>query len=1071
MVAAMVFATATSAAAADLYVDDDDVTCGGNAPCYSTIQAAINAAAVSGDTIHVRPGTYTENLVLGKSLTILGAQAGIGACACRAGESTVTAASGTLLLLQTGSAGSVIDGLTFSGGARGIESNTGPINNLQLLNNRVIGFTGNGVFLNDPGTDITVNQNSIDGSSKIGGGGLFHLDTDNFDGFHLTNNCISNGLTGTGFFVDGNHNVGESATRDPLISGNTINNNGTGMNLGTRAFGENALPASTYGGTISNNTFSNNTFDGLQGGIQHVLVSGNTFSGNGRHGLALTSFGNTGADRGAQNSLISCNTFTGNGFTNAGSGILFSSTQAAGTIGTNQAHLNNISGNNIGATYAGTETIDAENNWWGSATGPTIASNPGGTGDSIVNASGGLDYTPFLSGVASCATLATSPGNQRGWVAAGSAAGGVVQFVSGPAIPPLGTGSLRIFTGTEGDASREFRNPDYNGTNLSTLTALGYCTHVTSWNGQQVPYLILRVDRDNNGTIDDLLFFEPTFSDGSFNPAIPAQPTPVLNTWQCWNALKGGWYGLDATTFAGSFGSPGAGVLPFTNYTTAFPSAVLRNSTSGVTGAIRLLSGFASATDVFDSNSDAFQIGVGGTLTTYNFEASQPTAMNETAGDNQGTLLNTPFPIDLQVTVTDEAAAGVPNIPVTFTAPLTGASGTFAGGCLSVTVLTDASGVATAPQFTANGQAGYYIVTATAPNLPTADFNLRNMISPTAANATVDGRITSSAGEPIAGVVVALSGSQTRKTITNAKGYYYFENVDTTGFYTVKPLRANYNFSPSERSFSQLGNHTEAGFTGSVAGDAFNPVDTAEYFVRQQYLDILGREPDEGGFNYWSDEINKCGSDLLCIRRRRIDVAAAFFVEREFQDTGSYIYELYTSSLGRKPRFAEYAIDRRQVVGGPQLEAQKAAFAEGFVQRTEFLVKYQAYATAETFVDALLQNVQQGSGVNLGNQRETLLAAYNTGGSMTQGRALVMQTVADNALLKKAEYNAAFVLTEYFSYLRRDPEPEGYAFWLNVLTTADVGNYQGMVCSFITSAEYQQRFSANVTHTNGECGN
>jgi hypothetical protein len=89
---------------------------------------------------------------------------------------------------------------------------------------------------------------------------------------------------------------------------------------------------------------------------------------------------------------------------------------------------------------------------------------------------------------------------------------------------------------------------------------------------------------------------------------------------------------------------------------------------------------------------------------------------------------------------------------------------------------------------------------------------------------------------------------------------------------------------------------------------------------------------------------------------------------------------------------------------------------------------------------------------------------------MTEGRALVMQAVADNALLKKAEYNAAFVLTEYFSYLRRDPEPEGYAFWLNVLTSGDVGNYRGMVCSFITSTEYQQRFSAVVTHSNAECG-
>ena len=383
---------------------------GGTGGCYASIQAAINAAT-PGATILVAPGTYTENLTLNKSLTLRGNQAGVSACGRSASESIVTAASGTLLTLVSGSAGSVIDGFTFSGGARGIESGSGPLNNIQILNNRVVGFTGNGIFLNDPGTDITVNQNSIDGSSKTGGGGLFHLDTDGFDGFQLTNNCISNGVTGTGFFVDGNHNVGESATRDPLIDGNLINNNGTGMNLGSRAFGENGIPATgTYGGTISNNTFRSNNFDGLQGGIQHVLVAGNVFSFNGRSGLALTSFGSLAVDRGAQNSTITCNTFTGNGFVpGPAEGLFFSSGQVAGSISTNVANNNNIQGNNRGVTYNGTEAINATSNWWGSPTGPTIASNPTGTGDSIVNPSGTLVYAPFLASVAPCAPAVPPP--------------------------------------------------------------------------------------------------------------------------------------------------------------------------------------------------------------------------------------------------------------------------------------------------------------------------------------------------------------------------------------------------------------------------------------------------------------------------------------------------------------------------------------------------------------------------------------------------------------------------------------------------------------------------------------
>ena len=57
-------------------------------------------------------------------------------------------------------------------------------------------------------------------------------------------------------------------------------------------------------------------------------------------------------------------------------------------------------------------------------------------------------------------------------------------------------------------------------------------------------------------------------------------------------------------------------------------------------------------------------------------------------------------------------------------------------------------------------------------------------------------------------------------------------------------------------------------------------------------------------------------------------------------------------------------------------------------------------------------------------------------------------------------------------YLRRGSDPGGYDFWLNVLNNSgggDPGNYRAMVCSFITSREYQGRFSRVVTRTNGEC--
>ncbi|MBI1853345.1 MAG: HYR domain-containing protein [Planctomycetes bacterium] len=180
-----------------------------------------------------------------------------------------------------------------------------------------------------------------------------------------------------------------SGTRAPLIRGNLIDRNNTGMNSGSRSLKD---------GTMSGNTFSNNNFDGFQGGPLNFLIFGNRFVGNHRSGMAFTSFGNTTAGRGAQFCTVTCNTFTGNGFLPpAAEGLFLSTSQPVGSMATNVFHNNNIFANNRGATYNGTEAINAENNWWGAASGPTHAGNPGGTGDTIVNASGSFDYTPFLT--------------------------------------------------------------------------------------------------------------------------------------------------------------------------------------------------------------------------------------------------------------------------------------------------------------------------------------------------------------------------------------------------------------------------------------------------------------------------------------------------------------------------------------------------------------------------------------------------------------------------------------------------------------------------------------------------
>ena len=337
--------------------------------------------------------------------------------------------------------------------------------------------------------------------------------------------------------------------------------------------------------------------------------------------------------------------------------------------------------------------------------------------------------------------------------------------------------------------------------------------------------------------------------------------------------------------------------------------------------------------------------------------------------------------------------------------------------------------------------------------------------TPTASNGIVEGRVISDNGAPIEGAVVRLSGTQTRQAITDANGDYHFYNVETMGFYALTPFRPNYVFSPSTRSFSQTGNRTEAAFSGVFTGDSLNPADSAEYFVRQQYLDFLGREPDQAGFNYWSDQINQCNGEAGCLRQRRVEVSAAFFASREFQQTGSYAYGLYAGSLGRAPGYREFMLDRSQILGGPGLDQAKTALAQSFVQRPDFVARYPQSMTREEFVDAVLQTMQQRSGGIQSALRDGLLNDYDLG-----SRALVVRHAAEADSFVAAEYNKAFVLMEYFGYLRRDVDQHGYNFWLNVLDNGDANNYSGMVCAFLTSTEYQRRFSAVVTHSNVECG-
>ena len=224
--------------------------------------------------------------------------------------------------------------------------------------------------------------------------------------------------------------------------------------------------------------------------------------------------------------------------------------------------------------------------------------------------------------------------------------------------------------------------------------------------------------------------------------------------------------------------------------------------------------------------------------------------------------------------------------------------------------------------------------------------------------------------------------------------------------------------------------------------------------------------------SYWSDQLAACGADADCITKRRVGVSAAFFVELEFQRTGSFVYRLYKGGLARRPTYQEFNTDRAQIVEGPTLEADKQALALAFVQRNEFVQKYAGQTTATAYVDALIASILQGSNVNLAGQRDTLIARYNAGGAnVNQSRAFALREAIDSTVFVNGEYNAAFVLMQYFGYLRRDPDQGGYNFWLGIVNNPSQANYRSMVCAFLTSAEFQLRFSTAVPRNDSECSN
>jgi hypothetical protein len=258
-----------------------------------------------------------------------------------------------------------------------------------------------------------------------------------------------------------------------------------------------------------------------------------------------------------------------------------------------------------------------------------------------------------------------------------------------------------------------------------------------------------------------------------------------------------------------------------------------------------------------------------------------------------------------------------------------------------------------------------------------------------------------------------------------------------------------------------------------------NPVDDPIAFVSQHYRDFLAREPDTSGLNFWMLGIESCGADTACREVKRIDTSAAFFFSIEFKETSFLVYRTYKAAYGNLPnkpvplKLSEFTSDAQQigqgvVVNSPswegQLEWNKQDYFNSFVTRARFTSAYPTTLSPAQFVDMLFANAGVAP---TAAERQAAIGEFGndatSANATLRGRAL--RRVAENATLAQQEFNRAFVLAQYFGYLRRDPDAapdadfSGYNFWLTKLNQSG-GNHIAaeLVKAFVTSLEYRQRF-------------
>lgn len=199
--------------------------------------------------------------------------------------------------------------------------------------------------------------------------------------------------------------------------------------------------------------------------------------------------------------------------------------------------------------------------------------------------------------------VAVSANGMAGWTLIATGKAGVSQAVIARAIERSGARpgdqfldepGVRLQVGTGPTEGALLRTEQYRGAPLASLSALSFSTFVrTRPSSRATPVLIIAVDLNNDGYVDDRLMY---------------RPSPDLRQWETWDALHGAWLSRS------SIGHPDAqGMRTLAAYSAAAPSARL-------IGDIKIGAWRVGGSERLSANVDNVTIGVGEKTTVFHFK-------------------------------------------------------------------------------------------------------------------------------------------------------------------------------------------------------------------------------------------------------------------------------------------------------------------------------------------------------------------------------------------------------------------------------------------------------------------